>query len=60
MECSKIYLDELGPKAGNPTDLVTGECGIFCQVEFAHIMSKRTMIFWKARFQFMQGRSPFA
>ena len=37
----KIYLDELDPKAGNPTDLVTGECGIFCQVEFAHIMDKR-------------------
>ena len=38
----RIYLDELDPKAGNPTDLVTGGCGIFCQVEFAHIMSKRT------------------
>lgn len=38
----KIYLDELDPNAGNPTDLVTGECGIFCQVEFAHIMSNRT------------------
>ena len=35
-------VDELDPKAGNPTDLVTGECGIFCQVEFAHIMPKRT------------------
>jgi len=38
----RIYLDELDPKAGNPTDLVTGGCGIFCQVEFAYIMSKRT------------------
>ena len=38
----RIYLDELDPKAGNPTYLVTGECGILCQVEFAHIMSKRT------------------
>jgi hypothetical protein len=38
----KIYLDELDPKAGNPTDLVTGECGIFCQVEMADIMSKKT------------------
>jgi hypothetical protein len=38
----KLYLDELNPTAGNPTDMVTGECGIFCQVEFAHIMSKRT------------------
>ena len=38
----KIYLDELDPNAGNPTDLITGECGIFCQVDFAYIMSKRT------------------
>ncbi len=37
----KIYLDELDPKAGNPTDLVLSECGIFCQVEFAHIMSNK-------------------
>ena len=38
----KIYLDELDSNAGNPTDLITGECGIFCQVDFAYIMSKRT------------------
>lgn len=37
----KIYLDELNPKAGNPSDIVTGECGVFCQVDFAHIMSPR-------------------
>jgi hypothetical protein len=37
----KIYLDELDPNAGNQSDLVTGECGIFCQVDFAHIMSKK-------------------
>lgn len=40
-ENGKIYLDELEPTAGNPSDLVFGECGIFCQVEFAHIMSKK-------------------
>lgn len=37
----KVYLDELDENAGNESDLVFGECGIFCQVEFAHIMSKR-------------------
>lgn len=37
----KIYLDELDPKAGNPTDIVLPECGLFCQVEFAHIMSDK-------------------
>jgi hypothetical protein len=41
-ESGRKILDELGIKEGNPTDLITGECGIFCQVEFAHIMSKRT------------------
>ena len=40
-ENGKIYLDELNPDAGNPSDLVFGECGIFCQVEFQHIMDKR-------------------
>lgn len=37
----RLFLDELNPKAGNSSDLVFGECGIFCQVEFAHIMSKK-------------------
>lgn len=36
-----LYLDTLAPDAGRPTDLVMGECGIFCSVEFAHIMHKR-------------------
>jgi hypothetical protein len=40
-EEGKIYLDELDPKAGNPTDLVLGECGIFCQVDFAHIIHRK-------------------
>jgi 3'-phosphoadenosine 5'-phosphosulfate sulfotransferase (PAPS reductase)/FAD synthetase len=38
----KIYLDELNPSAGNHTEIVLQECGIFCQVEFAHIMSNKT------------------
>jgi hypothetical protein len=42
-EDGKIYLDELDPKAGNPTDMVLGECGIFCQVDFAHIMSPKVI-----------------
>jgi hypothetical protein len=37
----KIYLDTLNPKAGRKTDLVLPECGLFCQVEFAHIMSDK-------------------
>jgi hypothetical protein len=40
-ENGKIYLDELDATAGNLNDLVFGECGIFCQVEFAHIMSAK-------------------
>ena len=41
-ENGKLYLDQLDPKAGSPSDHVLGECGVFCQVDFAHIMSKRT------------------
>lgn len=37
----KIFLDTLNPKAGRKTDLVLPECGLFCQVEFAHIMSDK-------------------
>lgn len=37
----RIYLDELDPLRGNPDEPVHGECGLFCQVEFAHIMHKR-------------------
>lgn len=40
-ENGKLYLDELDPKSGIPSDHVLGECGVFCQVDFAHIMSKR-------------------
>lgn len=40
-EDGKIFLDELNPNAGNPTEMVLPECGLFCQVEFAHIMDKR-------------------
>ena len=40
-ENGKIFLDELKPTAGNPTDLVLPECGLFCQVEFSHIMDNR-------------------
>lgn len=55
----KIYLDELNPKSGNPTDIVTGECGIFCQVEFAHIMSKRTNDILDGKVSIYDERSPF-
>lgn len=38
---AKLFLDELNPKDGNPTEMVLPECGLFCQVEFSHIMDKR-------------------
>ena len=38
----RLFLDELSPTAGNATDMVLPECGIFCQVEFAHIMHPHT------------------
>ena len=40
-ESGKIYLDELDPKRGDKADMVFSECGIFCQVEFAHIIDPR-------------------
>jgi hypothetical protein len=40
-EDGRIFLDELHPSSGNPTELVLPECGLFCQVDFAHIMDKR-------------------
>lgn len=40
---ARIYLDELKPDAGSATDLVVGECGIFCQVDFAHIISPKVV-----------------
>ena len=40
-ENGRVFLDELDPNSGNPSDLVFNECGIFCQVEFAHLMSKK-------------------
>lgn len=41
-ENGKLFLDELEPNHGNPTDLVLSECGIFCQVDFSNIISNRT------------------
>lgn len=37
-ENGRVYLDELQEGRGNPDEPVIGECGLFCQVEFAHIM----------------------
>lgn len=33
-----VFLDELAPDRGDDMKKVMPECGIFCQVEFAHIM----------------------
>ena len=40
-ENGRVYLYELDPNAGTASDLVFGECGIFCQVDFAHLMDKK-------------------
>lgn len=37
----KVYLDELEPAQGNIPKAVIPDCGMFCQVEFAHIMDDR-------------------
>lgn len=36
-----VYLDELPAHEGNIPKAVIPDCGMFCQVEFAHIMDKR-------------------
>lgn len=37
-----IFLDELAPSKGRIPKAVVPECGIFCQVEFAHLIDSRT------------------
>lgn len=37
----RIYLDELDPSDGYTPNPIIPACGMFCQVEFAHIMDKR-------------------
>lgn len=37
----RIYLDELSPDEGRTPNPVIPDCGMFCQVEFAHIMDER-------------------
>ena len=39
----RLYLDELDPKSGYKSDIVLPECGLFCQVNFADIMSDRVI-----------------
>ena len=38
----RVYLDDLDPNEGRETPPVVADCGIFCQVEFAHLMDSRT------------------
>ena len=40
-EGNRLYLDQLSPREGSHTDMIFGECGLFCHVEFGHIMSPR-------------------
>ena len=37
----RIYLDELNPKEGYTPNPIIPACGMFCQIEFAHIMDKK-------------------
>lgn len=37
-----VFLDELPPAKGRVPEAVVPECGIFCQVEFAHLVDSRT------------------
>lgn len=37
----RVYLDELPPDEGYTPNPVIPDCGMFCQIEFAHIMDKR-------------------
>lgn len=59
-EDGKIYLDELDTKAGNPTEIVLSECGIFCQVEFANIMSPKVIDIMEGRLSIYQVGSRIA
>lgn len=40
-DSGQIYLDELDPKEGYTPNPIIPACGMFCQVEFAHIMDKK-------------------
>jgi hypothetical protein len=40
-DTGRKYLDELRPDEGSPSDIVLPECGLFCDIEFAHILSPR-------------------
>jgi len=40
----KIYLDKLNPKAGIKKSIVLPDCGLFCQIEFANLISKKTLM----------------
>jgi hypothetical protein len=37
-----VFLDELDPNAGRENEKVMPECGIFCQVELADLVSEKT------------------
>lgn len=37
-----VFLDELPPAKGRIPEAVVPECGIFCQVEFAHLIDPKT------------------
>ena len=41
-EAGKIFLDELDPHRGNMFDTLIPDCSLFCDIEFANIIDKRT------------------
>jgi Phosphoadenosine phosphosulfate reductase family len=38
-----VFLDTLDPSAGRATDMIVGDCGIFCAVSFADIITPRAI-----------------
>lgn len=43
----RIYLDELNPKRGHKIKGIAPQCDLFCQIEFGHIISPKTLLILK-------------
>jgi len=44
-----IYLDELNPTEGYTPNPIIPDCGMFCQVEFAHLMDDRVKLIMEGK-----------
>ena len=56
----KIYLDELNQNAGNKSEMVLPECGLFCQVDFADLMSPKVSKIMNGELSIYEVGSPIA